>query len=249
MEETISLEEIFGIIKKKAALIFSMLCIGVGLASVVTFFLITPQYSSSTQLLAKMSKSENNSVNVGDVNANLMLINTYKDVIKSNAVIDEAYEVLVKESGFEGTEASLRNMISVEQSQNSQMFTIKAVGENPVEVQMVANSVSKVFQKKAKDLIDVDKVSIIAQASLNEHPISPNNKLNILIGAVLGLFVGLGFALLSQLLDKTVKDDKYITETLGFKMLGTVSEISTKELDAKAKQQAKKNKKRSRRKG
>lgn len=114
---------------------------------------------------------------------------------------------------------------------------------------MVANSVSKVFQKKAKDLIDVDKVSIIAQASLNEHPISPNNKLNILIGAVLGLFVGLGFALLSQLLDKTVKDDKYITETLGFKMLGTVSEISTKELDAKAKQQAKKNKKRSRRKG
>lgn len=234
MEETISLEDILGLLKKKMALILSMMLVGIGLASLITFFVITPQYSSSTQLLAKMAQNENNTVNVGDVNANLMLINTYKDVIKSNVVIDETYEKLVKDSGFEGDENILRNMITVEQSQNSQMFTVKATSPKPEEAQAIANSVSKVFQKKAKDLIDVDKVSIIADAPLSKQPVSPNNKLNILLGAVIGIFVGMVLAIISQLMDKTIKEDKFIIDQLGFRILGTVPEMTAKELNAKA---------------
>lgn len=234
MEETFSLEEIFSLIKKKMALILSMMLVGIGIASLITFFIITPKYSSSAQLLAKMAQNENNSVNVNDVNANLMLINTYKDVIKSNVVIDEVYETLVKKVDFKGDEAELRGMVSVEQSQNSQMFTVKATTSNPEESQLIANSISKVFQKKAKDLIDVDKVSIIAEAPLNEKPVSPDNKVNILIGAILGLFVGLAIAILTQLMDKTIKEDKFITDQLGFRILGTVPEMTAKELNAKA---------------
>ena len=43
MEETISLEELFQVLKKKALLILMTTIAGIGLAAVVTFFLITPK--------------------------------------------------------------------------------------------------------------------------------------------------------------------------------------------------------------
>ena len=233
MEETISLQEIFGVIKKRFAMIISMVFLGIGLAALVTFFVITPKYSSSAQLLAKMAQTENNTVNVGDVNANLMLINTYKDVIKSSVVIDDSLGKLQKSVDFEGDADDLREMLAVDQAQNSQMFTITAKSTSAEEAQIVANTVASVFQKQAKEVIDLDKVSIIAEAPINEKPVSPNAKLFILAGAILGMALGFGLALLSEVLDKTVKDPKFISDNLGFPVLGTVPEMTAKELTAK----------------
>ncbi len=46
----------------------------------------------------------------------------------------------------------------------------------------------------------------------NTTPVSPNNKLNLVIGLVLGMMVGVGLAFLFELLDRTVKDEKYRSE-------------------------------------
>lgn len=63
-------------------------------------------------------------------------------------------------------------------------------------------------------------------------PVSPNNKLNLAIGLVLGVMIGIGLAFLLELLDRTVKDDKFVSEDLGLTILGTVPQMSQKELDA-----------------
>ena len=98
--------------------------------------------------------------------------------------------------------------------------------------QQIANTTSQVFQENAKDVMNVDKISIISGAVANTTPVSPNNKLNLVIGLVLGMMVGVGLAFLFELLDRTVKDEKYVTDTLGFPILGTVPEMSAKELNA-----------------
>ena len=80
--------------------------------------------------------------------------------------------------------------------------------------------------------MNVDKISIISGAVANTTPVSPNNKLNLVIGLVLGMMVGVGLAFLFELLDRTVKDEKYVMDTLGFPILGTVPEMSAKDLNA-----------------
>ena len=55
--------------------------------------------------------------------------------------------------------------------------------------------------------MNVDKISIISGAVANTTPVSPNNKLNLVIGLVLGMMVGVGLAFLFELLDRTVKDE------------------------------------------
>lgn len=235
MEETISLQEIFTLLKKRLSMILSIFFVVLGVTSLITFFVMDKQYSSSVQLIAKLPTTEGQNNNINDVNFNLQMINTYKDFINSNVVLDEVQETLANEVGFTGDTGQIKAMLSVEQNTNSQMFTIKATTDNPELAQITANTVSEVFQDKSVDLLSIDKVSIMSKAPLNTNPVSPNTKLNLLIGAVLGLMLGAGLAFLLELLDKTVKDQRFIEEVVGLPILGVVPEMTDKELNAKVK--------------
>lgn len=229
MAETINLEDIFEIVKKRMVLILTVMLLGSGLSAIMTFVIMKPNYYSSSQLLAKMSQDENVAVNLGDVNTNLMLINTYKDIIKSDLVLSESATML-SQLGYQVTASELASEISVIQAPNSQMFTISALSADPRLARDTVNVVADVFKKKASEVIDVDKITILAPATLAEKPTSPNNKLNLVIGLVLGLFLGLGLALTREIFDKTVKDETFISEELGITLLGAVPQMTEKEL-------------------
>lgn len=222
MEETISLQEIFNLLKKKAALIISMFFVGVGISALVTFILITPKYSAGAQLIASSKNTETNNISTDNINSNLMMINTYKDFVKGRIVTEAATEQLADEIGFVGTADDLKNMLNVEQTQNSQMFTITVTSENPTEAATAVNIVANIFEKEAQEYTSADKVSIISNAEVPENPVSPNKKVNLAIGGVLGLIIGVGLALLSQLFNRTVKTVEYVTDTFGIPVLGNI---------------------------
>lgn len=247
MEETISLSELFNILKKRIVSILFCALLGFIVSSIVTFFVITPKYSSEAQLIVTIPQKENQG-NVNEVNANLMMLNTYKDLIKGEAVLKDVQKNVMKEMDFKGTTDQLRQIITVEQSQNSQMFSIKATTINPYTAQTIANTTAKVFMQKVKDILTVDKISLISSAPLKLTPVSPNKQLNLAIGLVLGLMIGIGLAFLIEFLDKTVKDETFLTEELGLTLLGVIPEISEKELFSKEEERRKKTSKTKKRK-
>lgn len=228
MEETISLKEIFDILKKHVAAILISMFAGLALASVATFFIITPKYNSQAQLIVKLPRTD--ATNAGDVNTNLLMINTYKDMITGDLVMSTVKDRLESEYDLDKTDSELKGAIQVQQSQNSQMFSIVATDTKPVDAEHIANTTAKVFQENAKDVLDVDKISIISNAQASMTPVSPNNKLNLAIGLVLGMMVGVGLAFLLELLDRTVKDSRFVAENLGFTILGSVPQMTDKEL-------------------
>ena len=229
MEETISLQEIFNLLKKKAALILSMFFIGIGISAIITFLVITPKYSATSQLIAT-SQNKDNNVSTDNINSNLMMINTYKDFIKSSVVTETAREKLSEEIAFKGTATDVKNMISVEQAQSSQMFSIVVTSADPNEAAVVANVVANIFKEEAKNYTDADKVSIISEAIPSNSPVSPNKKVNLAIGGVLGVIIGIGLALLSQLFNRTVKSMDYASEQLNLPVLGHIPLVGAKEI-------------------
>lgn len=231
MEETISLEELFQVLKKKALLILMMTIAGIGIAAGVTFFLITPKYDSAAQLIVQNSQNEAANTNLqNDINGNVLMINTYKDMIKGDVVIDAVQKELSDKYQYTYSNSELKNMIEVEQSQNSQMFQIVATSPEPRKAATIANTTAMVFEQKAEDVLAVNKVTITSKGVVPSSAVFPNNKLNLLIGAVVGLMIGVGLAFLIELLDKTVKDERFIAEVLELPILGQVSEVSKKEL-------------------
>lgn len=224
MEETISLEEIFNLLKKRWLLIVGCMVIGLGAAFGITTFFMTPKYSSSTQLITQTPVVDNK-VSQEAINSNLLMINTYKDLIKSQVIVDKVREEMAQDYGFKGSASDISQMISVNQTQNSQMFSITVTSTSPEESANIANTVAKIFQKEGTKLTDTKKVTIASKAEINRNPVSPNKKVNTAIGAVLGVVLGVLIALLLEFFDRTVKTEEFITETLELPILGNISVI------------------------
>ncbi len=74
--------------------------------------------------------------------------------------------------------------------------------------------------------INVSSVQLIDKATPPKVPSKPKKVLNMLLGIVLGLFTGVGFALISEHMDNTYTSPEELEENLGVPMLGVVPKSS-----------------------
>lgn len=231
MEEEISLKELFEIVKKRLALIINLTLAGLLVVGLYTFFIATPEYSSNTQLLVNRTQ-ETDAIQRSDIDTNIQLINTYKDIITGPVILDEVREDL----NLEMSHGALRGQITIANEANSQVFSITVNDSNPHTAASIANTTATVFQENLDEIMSVDNVTVISPAEATTNPISPNHTLNLAIGLVLGGMIGVGLAFLLEFLDNTVKDDKFIVEELGWTSLGRISEMNTEELKSDGRQ-------------
>ncbi|SEO24977.1 Capsular polysaccharide biosynthesis protein [Amphibacillus marinus] len=229
MEETISIKEIAQVIRKRIGMII-VLTLGAALISgVVTFFMITPIYQSSSQFLVNQNNPQSDrAVELNDIRTNVEIINTYNEIIKSNRILDQ----VVQELDLTISSGTLSGKISVSNANNSQVVTVTATDPDPAMAVLLANTVVEVFQDQIDDLMNVDNVNILNEAQLaaSPSPVSPNLTLNIAIALVLGAMVGVGLAFLIEFLDNTVKTEDDVEKTLGLPVIGVISHISDREL-------------------
>lgn len=228
MNQNYSFKQLLEIIFKRIKLILFWGIFGIVLASIATFFLITPKYSAQAQLVVTLPQTE--TTNYNDVTSNLQMINTYKDFIVSDLVLNQVEDRLKSDYDLKMSPEEIKHSISVSQNQNSQMFSIIAKSPKASEAANIANTVANIFKENAKDVLNVDRITIISNAVVDTDPVSPNHKLFLVAGLFLGLIIGVAFALVAELMDRTVKDSQFIVEELGFTILGTVPEVSDKDI-------------------
>lgn len=231
MEETISLKELFQTLKKRIVLIISIILIAMIGSGVVSYFVLTPVYKSSTQILVNQSKTDDTAFyNSNEVQTNIQLISTYSVILKSAAILNN----VKSELDLDISVSSLNNKITVESAQNSQIMTLSVTDSDPALALEIANKTAEVFEKEIKKIMNVDNVTILplADDQENQSPISPNPPLNIIIAAVVGLLVGLCLAFLLEYLDNTVKTEQDVEKLLDLPVLGAITTID-ENFDAK----------------
>ncbi|WP_342469797.1 Wzz/FepE/Etk N-terminal domain-containing protein [Ureibacillus sp. FSL K6-3587] len=225
MEETISLYDIFKVLKKRIVLILSITIISTLAAAIISFYVLTPIYQASTQILVNQKTSEQQTqIQTTDIQTNLQLINTYNVIIKSPVILSKVIEIL----DLNTTPSALSNQITVSNANNSQVVNISVQDEQAFLAVDIANTVAQVFQEEVKELMNVDNVNILSPAELPENPspVKPNKMLNMAIALVIGLMVGVGLAFLLEYLDTTIKTEHDVEELLGLPILGFVSKIT-----------------------
>lgn len=231
MEETISLKELLETLRKRLLLIFLIIITAVLVSGVVSYFFLTPIYSTSTQLLINQKRDQQTTVNSSDVQTNLQLINTYNVIIKSPAILDKVAEKL--NSGV--TAGQLNGEITVGNAQNSQVVNVSVQDKDPKRAADIANTTAEVFKTEIAKIMNIDNVSILAKATINPSPVKPRPLINMAIGLVVGLMVGVGLAFLIEYFDNTVKNEQEIERLLELPVLGVIGAISDSKMEGKSK--------------
>ncbi|MFC0272296.1 YveK family protein [Metabacillus herbersteinensis] len=223
MEETISLKELFQTIKKRLSLIIIITALATATSGIISYFVLTPIYQSSTQILINQEKSDQQAYNPAEVQTNLQLINTYNVIIKSPVVLDK----VISELGLDMSVDDLNESISVLSEQDSQVVNISVQNASPQLAADIANSVAKVFQKEIVEIMNVNNVNILSEAQLGEDPspVKPKPALNMAIAFVVGMMTAVGAAFLLEFLDNTIKNEQDIEKQLGLPVLGAITRI------------------------
>lgn len=220
MEENIRIQDIFKIIQKRLLLIVFITSLSVLISGIVSYFLIAPIYESSTQLVINQKNSNQESGSSINIQENLELINTYRVIIKSPAILD-----LVKtEMNLDGSIRELANQISVSNEQNSQVVTIKVEDKNRKKAVEIANTIARVFQNEIKVIMNIDNVTILSMANEEASwvPIKPRPILNMLITFTASVIAMIGLVILLEYLDNTIKSEQDIKNLLELPILGSI---------------------------
>lgn len=224
-DEVISLGQIFAILRKHIIAIIVATCAGGVVAAAVTFLVMQPKYESTAMVLVNR-KQTTAAGQYNDLQTDLQMINTYKDIITKDVVLSPVRENLQKKGVVVGSTGELANEITVSNNTNSQVMSVTAKADDPYTARAIVNETAEVFRNKITSIMtNAKNVTIISRGTLNKGAVSPRKKLNILIGLLAGLVVGILFAFLRELTDRTVKDPAFITDTLDLPLLGTITEV------------------------
>ncbi|HDR8318421.1 TPA: capsular biosynthesis protein [Bacillus cereus] len=232
MEETINLKELFHILKKRLAMIL-VIAFGAAIVSAIfSFFIMTPIYQSSTQILVNQKKQEGTAIQFNEVQTNIQLTYTYKVIIKSPVILDQVKEKL----GLNITTQELNKQIEVTNEKDSQVVLVTTKDKNPKMARDIANTTAEVFKNEVAKIMSIDNVTVLSKAEIVEKqaPIKPNPMLNIIIAFVVGLIASVGMAFLLEYLDNTVKKEEDVEKVLGLPVLGIVARMDEETMNVKS---------------
>ncbi|MFX3623769.1 MAG: YveK family protein [Ectobacillus sp.] len=225
MEETISLKELFSVLRKRLAMIISITFATALVSAVVSFYFITPIFQTSTQILVNQKK-EQGIVQPGEIQTNLQLINTYNVIIKSPAILDKVKQEL----NLDMTVQELTEKINVASEKDSQVISVTVQDPNPKLAKDIANTTAAAFKEEIVKIMSIDNVTILSKAEVTQGqmPVKPRPMLNIAIAFVVGLMASVGLAFLLEYLDNTIKREQDIETILELPVLGVVAQMEEK---------------------
>jgi capsular polysaccharide biosynthesis protein len=226
-QNLIKIAGFFNMLKKGWLGILLWTVMGVVLAWVFSTFLITPKYSATTDILVNQ-KANDSEDQVTTQQADLQVINTYKDVLKKDIIMKDVHKKIKEEDNYNGKIQDLQNSISVENQSNSQIISISATDDNPYISADISNMTAQVFTERIKKMMKVDNVTIVSKAMPQSKPVSPNKTLNSLLGMLIGLIIGLSIIILRSLFNNTVTSEQFLTDDLGLVNLGMVNHMREK---------------------
>ncbi|MBT8811353.1 YveK family protein [Lactobacillus delbrueckii subsp. bulgaricus] len=248
-EVTIDLRRLFILIKKHIISILIWM-IGLGLIAYgVSEYVLVPKYTASTQLLVNRKTTDTGQA-LNNQQADINAVTTYKDIITSNVILKAASKylanpvTLVKKAtpakkavkakpavykreskSYSISPSELASAVSVTTTASSQVFTLSATAETPAKAQAIANAVAKEFKEQIPKIMDVNNVTIVAEASKGTKSF-PKVSMFTAIGVLAGLVISLLIIIIKDLSDTTVREDSFMTNELGLTNLGEIAHIT-----------------------
>ena len=217
-EETVSISEIINSIKKRWKMVIIATLAFTLLSSIASFFVIKPKYESKTKLFIGKQESDSKDYSNNDVMMYQKLLATYSEIIKNEDLISESLD----KSLIDRTASQVLSGLVVTPRTDTQILEISYEDTDSIIAKDIVSSVAEEFIEYSKTLIKNSDVQIIQKAKIAKEPISPNKVMNISIGFILGLIVGITMIFILEFMDNTFKNKEELEKMVGLPVIGVI---------------------------
>jgi capsular polysaccharide biosynthesis protein len=217
MNGEINLKMFLQIIRKRILTItITVVCLFL-ITFILSIYFIKPTYEATENILiGKLVKAEGTYTDSQELS---MLLASTMDFIKSPIVLNSVQKDMnIKD------QQELENKIVVQNNKNSQIVNIVVRDHSIENAKELANTVADTSVNKMKEIFGVQDIKLLSDTN-GEPSVKKVGSLtlNIAIGVVVGLFLGVGLSMFREYWDDSIKDAKEIEEILCLPILGELN--------------------------
>ena len=185
----------------------------------------TPEYAARAQVFVSLRGGADTT---GDLlqgaNFTLRQVRSYVQIVTTPSVL----QPVIDELGLDETPTTLARRVSADSPVDTVLINVRVNCESAAMAASIANAVANSLAEVVAELeapVDGEppvQVSTVRPADVPEAPASPNTVLNLAVGLLVGLALGVGVALLRELLDTRVRDVADVEALTDSSVLGAI---------------------------
>lgn len=191
--------------------------------------LMTPTYEATAEVYVSVRSSDSavaQELNQGTSFAR-QAVQSYTTIVNKEIVTSR----VIDELGLDIAPDDLAERIQATNPIDTVVIEISAIDEDPQMAATLANSVASNFitvvvdnlEKPTGAAASLVRIEPIQSAQTPEAPVSPRVPLNVALGAILGLALGVGIAILRQVADSKVRSTHDISQITDRPVIGTIA--------------------------
>ncbi|MCR5234059.1 MAG: protein-tyrosine kinase [Lachnospiraceae bacterium] len=239
-EIEIDLAEVLGFLFHWLWLIIlgGLICGSIGL--VISAFVISPKYESTTKVYILNKQNNNGSISYSDTQLATQLTKDYEELITCRNVLEKVISELKLDDSYE----TLKNRITVANASDTRIISITVKDESPEEARRIANGIRDAASSHITQVMDIEAVNIVDEANLPDvdKPAEPSVVKYTGIGGFIGIFICVAALLIKYLTDDTIRVSEDVEKYLELSTLGLIPVMEQD--DDKGKDRKRKKKKR-----
>lgn len=220
------------VLRKYWVLIVALVLVGVAAAAAYSLAK-TPEYSSSAKVFVSTQSSDNVSDLTQGNTYSQQRVKTYVNLVSTPIVLQPVIAALE----LNITAGQLGGQVSAVATPDTTIIQITATSEDPVLAAELANTTAESLTGVVAKIESTDdgattpvKLTRVQEANVPTTPGSPNVPLNLALGVLVGLALGIAFAVLRETLDTRIRNERDIEGLTEIPIMGGIA------FDPKAKQ-------------
>ena len=176
-----------------------------GIAFGYTKLFITPLFRTSVTIYVNnMKHTTTDSVTTSDLSASQQLVNTYVNILSSDAVLEK----VIEEGQYDLTAQNIRDMMSASAVNNTEIFRVYITSADPQLAADLANTIAQVAPAEIAEIVEGSSVKIVDYAKVPTQKSSPSTMKNTMMGGLIGLVLAAGVIVLIELFDTRIKSEE-----------------------------------------
>jgi capsular polysaccharide biosynthesis protein len=214
-------------------IIAAAVCIACAATIYVQSSLIAPEYEASSKLIISTVQDgqdgtpASRSLDYEAVRANVALIGTYMEIIKSSNVLNEVSARLPE---WNLTSDELNSKVLVGTVPETQVLSIYATDEDYERASAIVRTVTEVFSERVSAMLGVLQVQVLNEVDPNNTP-SPTNismTIALVFSFVASLLIGIGIVTLLEFFNDTIRTEEEMERIYGVQVLAAIPNSKTK---------------------